>query len=569
MVNKKTKEICLAFCKPIVDNGNISIDNQLSISELEKRINWGKKEINQYLTSIGSGNTYFNYDISNGKLFLTEEGIKISQKSIEKFKNEFHHFISHFYKIFRGEENKNKELSIDENNCNCKILNKKIKYFPKFKNLIDAIICYIQLNDCLNKNTLLTDIENFLNNLEIFSNDYIRYFNYIINYGCGSLRKFLCIPVCNSIFEISNQNQIVKLKSSLTNKHAIFNKNNNEIYIEIKIEIFNYLLQKKNKNDEINLEEISNIIKKYGIDRNITEVVEDVLNIKYNYFKKKDNKYIINMEKVNIKGSKEYNPDKSFISQCLWIHPYFEKCLIIIIDYIRMQKAVNSIEEIEIDSIQRWLIKHYSWNEKDVRIINTFIEKCGGLLNFLKADINYNYFHIKENNNKKYIILKSSVLDNTMNIKEKYHEYHLESKPIILKSYDNNELSMNYSYFSLKNNCEIDEDIELKIFTAFFISCSKNIGIICNVHNLLKEININEHIKAKIEHIDRLKELIFQENQLKTKEYIIDKESSNIKEILILNFNNENQIKFNKYYYEPLNEESKSNFSDESDFEDD
>eukprot|EP00833_Pecoramyces_ruminatium_P010435 jgi/Orpsp1_1/1184467/evm.model.c7180000089656.1 len=561
MVNPKTNKICIAFCNPINNNnGTFKIEDKLSTFEIEQRLKWESESFNKYITSIGSGNRFLKViHLKNKKLvYLKNEGKGIVNNKINTFHEELNHYISHFNEIQNNSNNKNSTI-IKNNNCICYSLIPLIQYFPYYYNITHSIACYVHLRNSLKETVYLKDIVDFLNNSKLFSNNNINYFNYLINCCCNGLKKFLTLPKNKALFEIDEKDEVTLTNNNTSINHTNTNSSEDDFNItlkQIQIEIFYFMLHKKKKYNEITVEEVTNIIKKYDIKgKNTKEIINKVLNLESNYFSKNKNKYIVNMEKSvvfsNDNGgntkyvtkAKKYSFGKSFVSQCVWLHPYYEKCIIIILDYLKMRKIVNS-KDITVESVYEWLIQHYSWNKNEKKEVIKLIERCKGFSKFLSSDINSKLFQINTKNGNEYVSLQKENCININNLKMMYKKYQLKEDFEILSGSNSNKedggvckYNLMYSYLTFINIPSLNKSHELKIFTLFYITCTTKIlpEIYCNIHNLLAQID-KYNIPIKEPKLDYLKTAISNEKQLTTQTVKLLNYPNDTVELTLFNF---------------------------------
>jgi len=514
----KAEEISLAFCNPIhCTDDSFGLNEKLSIQEIGKRLLWEEDEINEYISSIGYDNKYLKILTKNNKkmVCLKKEGKDFINGRINTFQEELDHLINHFNELYNNNKDNNDFIYNSNTNDDC-ICSTKLKtsipYFPYIPYLIYSIICFTHLKNYVNKKVNLKKILKFLNNENIFSKDNRKYFNYIINNVCHGLEKFLKLPMCKAFFDVNDKEEVT-LHDTVISNDPIPPKNtnkNDKVIEQIQIDLFHYLLTKSEKYNEITEEELSNIINKDKQNSSIKNIVDKVLNHQQNYFIKDKNTYTVNMDiyesfknnhfssndkKKTKKG--KYSYGKSFISQCIWLHPNYEKCLFIIIDYLKMNQLINYIN-VPINTVYQWLTEHYSWNPSEKEEIGKLLHRCKGIKNFLAFKIHSKYFKIQSISDTDCVILNRNGYDREKNLKLLYRKYQLEDQFHIddhlfsndyKKSNEKSILYLRYSYLSLKNFPELGDDHKLKIFINFFVACINDLSLsFCNVDNLLTQI---------------------------------------------------------------------------------
>jgi DNA polymerase sigma len=547
MVSDLTKSVCAAFCNPIsFENGSFKIDDKLSTSEIVQRLKKKNESINKFIFSLGSGNKYLKVVNGNNKklIYLKNDGKFFAEDMISIFNKKLKHFIHHFNKIKDNDishDNKsNNNTKNVNNNCSCSSLIPLVRYFPYYYNIIYSIACYVELRSSSNEKIYLNDIADYLNNPKIFNKNNINYFNYLINNCCGGMKNFLSQSTNNDLFIISVNNE-VKMNDNCTflnntqnnnNNNSNNNNNNNNnqdsVIQQIQIDVFFYMLHKAKKYNEITLDELRKIIKKYNINMSEKDIIDKALNLNLKYFTKNNNKYIVNMEKNILlfgdndrkdKKMKKYSFGKSFVSQCIWLHPYYEKCFIIIMDYLKMRKITNS-KDVSVDSLYNWLIHHYAWNEHEKKEVIKLFIKCKGFIRFLNFEINAKYFRVKTRNNVDFITLQKDNFFNLSNLKTLYKKYGLNEDLEIKGNKVNektNSICLNYSYLTFINIPTLNSTNEIKIFTLLYMACKTNDipDIYFNIHNLLAQLD-KYKIPIKKHQYEYLKTIIMNEKQINT-----------------------------------------------------
>jgi len=556
MVKQITRQLLTLFCNPILDeNGEIVIEKQKNIDELLQAINFlgiNKKRGKSILNSTSG-----LLKVENKNRNLTQKGFELIKEYTKKYPEKISRFTWEYEHFYKNPESKNGILFPDFTNT--------LKYFPKYQNLMDFLICFIQLNDSIENKTFITMLENYLKNEKMFSNEIIYYFNALINYYGNGLRKFIIKSPIRKRFHLYNNNEV--------NTKIKYGQNEEKIdsVLQAQIELFNYL-NKKQIHNEISLKEVVKILEKNDIE-NGQKQITDVLRIHQNFFIKNGDKYTINLNEIscfdylkNQNVQKSYDTEKNFISQCIWLHPLYEKCLVIIIDFLKMHQLIGS-NAISIKSMYQWFENHYSWSNSEKMEIKNLIKECKDFQSFLKFDFHKHLFKINDN----CVTLEYDPWNDNES-KIIYRKYHLVDKPLIEESYDNNCLILNYSYISLKNNHikTFEKDLILKTFIIFFIGIYRNIGILCNVDNLWSQIE-RFQIPTDINTKSKLK--IFLKNEKWVKQIL--GQIINNENIIFLNFNNSiNVLNFQKHSIckpvtpQILSSESVYNFYDDDNEED-
>jgi len=547
MVSKTTaKKICSSFCN--TKNGEISIiKNSLPLEELKRRIDCSGCNENETNKNLNS-NKYFKID--NNKVNLKEDGITIVEEKIKDYNEKIQLYLDF---------NLDKEIPTEEKKFS--FLNRNIKYFPKYQNLIDFIVCYIQLKKSVNENVYINDIENFLNNQEVFSKEISFFFKSLIKYyGKGYGKFFRNNTVLKDIFRIRQDDQIDISTSpfSIINKDIESEKNT---IVQTKLDLFNYLFEQNT--NEISLDKIQNIMEKNNMENNDGNI-KTVLNLENDFFELNENVYIVNM-KIH---KSEFDNNKSFISQCVWLHPYYEKSIIIIVDFLKMHKLLGSTK-IVVKYVNEWLLNHYSLNNTEKKEIKNLLKVCGGLISFLNFDINSSIFKLVKEDGNDYVILQSEPFSDD-ELKSLYQKYHLKYQSLIQESYADDFLLLNYSYLSLKrNNFDDLNNIILDTFVIYFISCSKNFGVICHIQFLLESI---EKYKIPIEknEFNYLKEWLSKKRHVVARKIEISNVDGNSsEEIIHLSFDKKKIINIRKYNADYDNDDNNNSNSIEENAKDD